>query len=81
MTSTAKIIIAVVVVAVLGAGLYYWYTTNYGMANDGSALPSGTSTNDAALEQDLTTINANVNAANSDSAAADASVNAASTGY
>jgi hypothetical protein len=86
MTSTAKTILAVVVVAILATGFYVWYTgtnpfaTTNGSESDSTALPSGSDNSDAALQQDLTTINANVQATNADSQAVDSSMNAQGSG-
>jgi len=86
MTSTAKTILAVVVVAVLAAGFYFWYTgmnplaPTTGSESDSTALPSGSDTSDAALQQDLTSINANVQATNADSQAVDSSMSGQASG-
>jgi hypothetical protein len=76
MSQTAKIVIGVIVVLVIAGGIWYWSQGSWG----NSALPSGSDTSDAALDQDMNSINANIQEVNTDSADADASVDAAESG-
>lgn len=87
MSSTTKIVIAVVVVILVVLGIWYWSAGNHGSWNNGAAstsdaamLPSGSDTSDAALDQDMASINANIQAADADSTNADQSVSAAAAG-
>lgn len=90
MTSTAKITILVLIVLALGAGVYYWTSSQNTQtesipegtvleadANLGATttLPTGGSTSDASLDTDLSSIDAQLNAFSSDSAAVGTSLN------
>lgn len=84
MNQNTNTIIAVIVVILVAGGLYYWYAVrsvatpmsgNGTEQSDTTALPSGSDTSDAALTQDMTSINGNIQASNSDSAAVDQGVN------
>ncbi len=80
MNATMKSGVIVVIVAVLAAGYYYWYTTHASqdatMQSDSTALPTGSNSSDAALEQDLSSIGTNMQATSADSTAVNASVDA-----
>jgi hypothetical protein len=90
MNSTTKIVIAIIAVVLIGGGLY-WYAMQNGQlpgypsagtpVNDSTALPSGSNTSDASLNQDMSAINANIQASNADSAQVNDSVNAHASGY
>lgn len=90
MTRTAKIVILVLVVLALGAGTYYWVSTRGAEVEDTQAgtvlgadenpastttLPTGESTSDASLDTDLSSIDAQLSAFSSDSAAVGTSLN------
>ncbi len=84
MTSTTKVVLGIIVIIVLGIAVLFW-TRNPGTpettaTDDSTALPSGSDTSDAALEQDQAAIGASLDQANSDSAQADQSVSAESSG-
>ena len=90
MTRTAKITILVLVVLGAGIGAYYWMSSQSTQteniqggtvleadANPGATttLPTGGSTSDASLDTDLSSIDAQLNAFGSDSAAVGTSLN------
>jgi len=90
MTRTAKIVILALVVLALGAGTYYWMGRQNAQTNgtqegtvlgtdespaSTSTLPTGGSTSDASLDTDLSSIDAQLSAFSSDSAAVDTSLN------
>lgn len=86
MTSTGKIIIGAVIAVLVLAGAYYWYTTQMQPASSTSqttaagettTLPSGANTSDAALSQDLNSIDTQMQGVSSDNANVSASVSAA----
>jgi hypothetical protein len=88
MSQPAKIIIGVVVIVLIGGGIYYYLGRSHGVqapvggneaaaqVDDSTALPSGSDTSDASLSQDLSAINAQMQAADADVANVDESVNA-----
>jgi uncharacterized protein HemX len=86
MSQTTKTVLGIAIVAVVLAGAYYYWhqhsattsaSTSSASAADVTTLPSGSSTTNASIEQDLSSIDAQIQAANTDNAAAGASVNAA----
>jgi len=89
MSSTSRNVIGVVIVVLIALGAWYWYQniqsswsgvgTTAGSGTDSAALPSGSDTSDQGLNQDMAAIDMNIQTADSDSDAADASVNEASS--
>ena len=90
MSQNAKILtgIAVVVVVLVGGALYMhsrnapgWAGSESGaaMTDDSGTLPSGSDTSDQGIDQDMQSINANLNASAQDSSAVDQSVSDASS--
>lgn len=90
MTGALKTVLWVLVAVVVIGGIYYWYqngrqplpteeapvqtaTTTESMGIP--TLPSGTDTSDAALEQDLASIGAEVTAMDADATSIDQSLN------
>lgn len=77
--SAQKIIWAVVILVLLGGGYWYWSSHNgsmsgtYGGAAMSTSSPSDAS--DTALDQDTAAVDAQLNAAASDSATANSSIN------
>ncbi len=96
MSNTVKIVIGIIVVAVIAVGAYLFFGRPHGalprfmddersmpagqQLDDSTALPSGSSTSDQSLDQDMNAINAQMDAASSDAAGASASVDAAASG-
>ncbi len=90
MSGNVKIVLWIVLlVAVLG-GLYYWYsstkpvttpatqtadTTGTPAAPTGPTLPTGADTSDAALVQDVTSVDADMSAMTTDTATIDSGLN------
>jgi hypothetical protein len=84
MSQTAKIVLGIAIVAViLLAAFYYWHvakapTASPAVANpEVSTLPSGSSTSDAAIQEDLTAIDAQLQSVHQDNTDASASVQTA----
>ena len=85
MSKTSKIVLGVAVLAVLLlGGFYYWQTMQKNAALSGTqgaaevtTLPSGASTNDAAIEKDLTSVDAQLAGVASDNTDTHTSVSAA----
>lgn len=84
MSQTAKIVLGIAIVAViLLAAFYYWHTAkapapaNTAANPEVSTLPSGTNTSDAALQQDLSAIDAQLQSVQQDNSDASASVQTA----
>lgn len=81
MQNAWKIVVWIVVILILAGGAYYWYTnrstgTNANTPPSASAsqgLPSGDDTSDAALTEDMASVDAQMSALNDD----DASVSSA----
>ena len=90
MSSTSRNLIVVVIVVLAALGAWYWYQsiqsswsgvgTTAGSGTDSTALPSGSDTSDQGLSEDMASIGTNIQTVDSDSAAADTSVNEASSG-
>jgi hypothetical protein len=85
MSYIAKILIAIAIIAGL-SGIYYWYKSDsisdYEQSTDTSAavttsdtLTTGANTSDSALTEDLTTVDAQMNAFESDNANVTAGLN------
>lgn len=80
MSQTTKTVLAVAVVAVaLAAAYFYWqqHQAAQETSTEVTSLPSGSSTSDASLEEDLASIDSQIQAAASDTADANGSVSAA----
>ncbi len=82
MSQTVKIVLGIVVLAAIVGGLYYWNQTHEAKeptpnGTETTSLPSGNSTTDGAIEQDVTSIDAQLDGVSQDNANANASVNAA----
>jgi hypothetical protein len=79
MSGTTKAIIAVVVIALVAAGAYYWYmngTPRNALTEESTnELPSGTDASDDGLEEDFAAIEAGMDAFVSDTAYIDAGLN------
>lgn len=82
MSQTSKIVLGIAVLAVLlGGAVYYWHSTRdtddtatNASASDVTTLPSGASTTDSSIEQDLASIDSQIQAVANDNADAGASV-------
>lgn len=81
MSQNAKIAVGVAVVLVLAVFGYYWYQheakpegADDVFTNASTTLPSGTSTSDRSLNQDLAAIDAQLTGLSSDQAAVNSSV-------
>ena len=74
MSTTTKVLIAIAALAVIGAGIYYFTRTAHA-PSEGSALPSGGDTSDAALEKDMQSFDAEIDAFASDNASIDSGLN------
>ena len=87
MQNTWKIVLWILIVLVLAGGAYYWYanrspigtpslgTEQQTQAADPSALPSGSDTSDAALQQDSAAIDTQMSGMNDDTASIDSGLN------
>ena len=85
MTHTGKIVSALLVVAVLVGGAYYWFYLRTGASEQAlmqqgpqatTTLPSGSNTSDTALQQDAASIDAQLKGLDSDSTNVDQTVSA-----
>lgn len=83
MSSISKIIIALVVIALVIGGFSLLRSSDAVAPtveqSDTTELPSGTSTSDESLDQDLATIDANLKTTETDTSALDAGINAQAT--
>lgn len=82
MSKNSKIVLGVVALAIIALGAYYWHQNETAgntapNSEEVTTLPSGTNTSDSSIEQDLNSIDAQIQAARNDSADASASVDAA----
>lgn len=78
MSKTMKAVLAVIVIALLAAGAYYWYANGgQGVLTDENTneLPSGTDASDDGLSEDFAAIDAQMDAFISDGAYIDAGLN------
>ena len=83
MSPTAKTVTVFIIVLAVAAGVYYWYANrpgtlmggynNIGMG-DAYPLPSGKSTDDTALQADLSSIDAELSGLDADTSAVDTSL-------
>jgi len=87
MSQGAKIITGFVVVVIVLGGLYYWYSSQHASSSttgtaqtvpdtETTTLPTGSSTSDTSLNQDLNSIDTQIQGVSSDNANVNDSVNA-----
>lgn len=89
MSKTSKLVLGAVIIAIiLIAGFSFWQierkSASLGSASAGTSaevttLPSGTSTSDASIEEDLSAIDAQLQGVSNDTQAASASVDASAS--
>ena len=79
MSSTAKIVWAIIITAALGAGYWFWTVRESASppayTKDATSNASPSDTSDQALDEDTVAIDAQLNAAGSDSATANGTLN------
>lgn len=80
MSQTSKITLGIfAVVVILLGGFFYWQMTNTSSTDENAettALPSGQATDDSSLEEDLASIDAQIQAVGSDNSSAGESIDA-----
>ena len=83
MSQTTKIVIGLVVLALVAGGAYWYWQEAHAPSSEEKAevttLPSGADKSDAALEQDFSSIDTQIQAVGKDNANTDASVKAAAS--
>jgi hypothetical protein len=81
MSKTSQIVLGVAALAVIALGAYYWHARETkeapGPSTENTTLPTGSSASDSSIEKDLTSIDAQILEARTDTASARASVDAA----
>lgn len=76
MSTTWKVVIGIIVIAAVAAGIYL--ATGHKVAaptNESAALPSGSATDDASLDKDMQSMDAQINAFASDDTSIDSGLN------
>lgn len=91
MSQTSKIVLGIAVVVIVLIGAYFiWHRTasapettgqaqGTGSPEETTTLPSGSNTSDAAIDQDLTSIDTQIQAVDTDNASAADSINTAAS--
>jgi uncharacterized protein HemX len=84
MSQTSKLVLGIAVLLVIALGAYfYWHqqqareSSTASNPSEVTTLPTGSSTSDTSIEQDLSAIDAQIKSAHDDTASASASVDAA----
>jgi hypothetical protein len=75
MSTTAKVLIGIVVLVLIGAGIYYYTKTPAAAPANTAELPSGSDTSDAALDKDMQSMDAQMSAFSQDNASIDSGLN------